>query len=181
MTAVYVGLRAATEHTDYQIAFERAQRYVCVGGIRSTGLSASMAIAEHVLEGLAEAGLRLLPRETFHPVHMPNIGEGAPRPYQQPEAIARNPDYGRIVCHCERVTRGEILDAVAAPIPARSIDGLRRRTRALLGRCQGFYCLAEVTRTLAAAAGRAPAEVLGGVEAAPEWGGADASRSEDGT
>jgi glycerol-3-phosphate dehydrogenase len=179
VTAVYVGLRAATEHADYQIRFYPAERYVCVGGIRSTGLSASMAIAEHVLEGLAEAGLRLLPREMFDSVSMPNIGEGALRPYQSPEAIARNPDYGRIVCHCERVTRGEILDAIAAPIPARSIDGLRRRTRALLGRCQGFYCLAEVVRTLADATGRPSAEILGRSERAPEPCGPDASGSED--
>ena len=57
VTAVYVGLRAATEHGDYQIAFHPAQRYVCVGGIRSTGLSASMAIAEYVVDGLRDAGL----------------------------------------------------------------------------------------------------------------------------
>ena len=51
---------------------------------------------------------------------MPNLGEAAPRPYQCAEMIAANPDYGRIVCHCERVTRGEILDATRAPIPART-------------------------------------------------------------
>ena len=85
---------------------------------------------------------------------MPNIGEALPRPYQCAELIAADPDYGRIVCHCERVTRGEILDAARAPVPARSLDGLRRRTRALLGRCQGFYCSAAVTRLLAEASGQ---------------------------
>jgi glycerol-3-phosphate dehydrogenase len=161
VTAVYVGLRAATEHDDYQIHFDRTQRYVCVGGIRSTGLTASMAIAEHVRDGLRDAGLALEPRDDFRAVRMPMIGEASPRPYCSPELIAADPDYGRIVCHCERVTRREIVDAARAPIPARSLDGLRRRTRALLGRCQGFYCTATVTRLLAEASGRTVAELLG--------------------
>jgi glycerol-3-phosphate dehydrogenase len=160
VTAVYVGLRAATEHTDYQIRFHPDQRYVCVGGIRSTGLSASMAIAEHVVAGLADAGLALEPRDDFRPIRMPNIGETFPRPYQRAEVVAANPDYGRIVCHCERVTRGEILDAARAAIPARSLDGLRRRTRALLGRCQGFFCAAAVANLLAEATGQTVAGLL---------------------
>lgn len=149
VTAVYVGLRAATEHSDYQITFYPAQRYVCVGGIRSTGLSASMAIAEYVVEGLADAGLTLDPKSDFRAVRMPNIGEAVLRPYQSAEAIGANPDYGRIICHCERVTRGEIVDALRAPVPARTLDGVRRRTRALLGRCQGFFCAATVTHLVA--------------------------------
>ncbi len=160
VTATYVGLRAATEHADYQIAFHADQRYACVAGIRSTGLTASMAIAEHVAEGLRDAGLRLRRRDAFREIRMPNIGEAFPRPYQEPARIAANPDYGRIVCHCERVTRGEILDAARAPIPARTLDGLRRRTRAAFGRCQGFYCLAEVTQLLAGATGEPPASLL---------------------
>ena len=161
VTAVYVGLRAATEHSDYQIGFYPAQRYVCVGGIRSTGLSASMAIAEYVVEGLADAGLVLEPKDDFHSVRMPNIGEAVRRPYQSPEAIAANPDYGRIVCHCERVTRGEILDATRAAIPACTLDGVRRRTRALFGRCQGFFCAAAVTDLVAEATGQKVTALLG--------------------
>src|SRR5207253_3582372 len=108
VTAVYVGLRAATEHADYQLTIHAAEGYACVGGIRSTGLSASLAIAEHVRELLADAGLRLAPKEEDGPgVRMPNIGEGFPRPYMQPERIAENAEYGRIVCFCERVSRGE--------------------------------------------------------------------------
>jgi glycerol-3-phosphate dehydrogenase len=82
---------------------------------------------------------------------MPNIGELDPRPYQQAGRIAANPDYGRIVCFCERVTLGEIRDALAGPIPPTDLDGLRRRTRALMGRCQGFFCGAELRALLAAA------------------------------
>ena len=159
VTALYSGLRAATEDPDYRIFFHPDARYVCVGGIRSTGLTASMAIAEHVVEGLRDAGLAPPRRPAFREIRMPNLGEAFPRPYQEPERIAANPDYGCIVCHCERVTRGEIVDATRAPIPARTLDGLRRRTRAGFGRCQGFYCLAEVTRLLAEATG-APAAAL---------------------
>jgi glycerol-3-phosphate dehydrogenase len=161
VTAVYVGLRAATEHSDYQIAFHPAQRYVCAGGIRSTGLSASMAIAEYVVEGLADAGLGLRLKEDFRSIRMPNIGEAFPRPYQSAELIAANADYGRIVCHCERVTQAEILDATHAPLPARTLDGVRRRTRALLGRCQGFFCAAAVTNLVAEATGQKVATLLG--------------------
>ena len=140
VTSVYVGLRAATEHDDYQLSVHGSEGYACVGGIRSTGLTASMAIAEHVRTELEAAGLPLRAKEFVPPIRMPNIGELAPRPYEQPQRIAENEDYGRIVCFCERVTRGEILDALGSPIPPRDLDGLRRRTRVLMGRCQGFFC-----------------------------------------
>jgi glycerol-3-phosphate dehydrogenase len=159
VTAVYAGLRAATEHSDYQISLHLEDRYVCVGGIRSTGLSASMAIAEHVAELLVEAELELKPKESFEAVRMPNIGEASLRPYRDAEAIGANPDYGRIVCHCERVSAGEITDACRSAIPARSLDGLRRRTRASMGRCQGFYCAARVLELLSRASGRSPSEL----------------------
>ena len=148
VTAVYVGLRAATEHSDYQLTTHAPEGYACVAGIRSTGLTASMAIAEHVRSELGATGLPLQPKETLPEVRMPNIGEALPRPYAQAERIAENPDYGRIVCFCERVTRGEILDALGSTIPAVDLDGLRRRTRAQMGRCQGFFCGAHLRALL---------------------------------
>ena len=148
VTAVYVGLRAATEHSDYQLTVHAEEGYACVGGIRSTGLTASLAIAEHIRELLGDAGLPLQAKQHIPRVRMPNIGELAARPYEQQEQIADNADYGRIVCFCERVTRGEILDALASPIPPVDLDGLRRRTRVLMGRCQGFYCGAHVQALL---------------------------------
>jgi glycerol-3-phosphate dehydrogenase len=148
VTAVYAGLRAATEHSDYQLTVHAPEGYACVAGIRSTGVSASLAIAEHVRTELEAAGLRLEPKQDVPAVRMPNIGESWPRPYAQPQRIAASPDYGRIVCFCERVTRGEIIDARASPIPPSDLDGLRRRTRALMGRCQGFFCGAEVAALL---------------------------------
>ena len=161
VTATYAGLRAATEHGDYQIRLHAGQRYVCVGGIRSTGVSASLGIAEYVLELLAEAGLALTPKAQFRPVRMPNIGEAGMRPYQSAEMIAADPAYGRIVCHCERVTLGEILDALHATIPARTLDGLRRRTRVLQGRCQGFNCHGAAVALLARETNRSAGELMG--------------------
>ncbi len=160
VTATYAGLRAATEHKDYQIRLHAEQRYVCVGGIRSTGVSASLGIAEYVAELLAEAGLTLQPKAEFKTYRMPNIGEARPRPYQQGKRIAQNPNYGRIVCHCEKVTLGEILDAIHSPIPARTLDGLRRRTRAMQGRCQGFNCRATIVDILAKETGQDPRFLL---------------------
>jgi glycerol-3-phosphate dehydrogenase len=91
--------------------------------------------------------LRLLPWAQRQPAPtMPYLGEYGLRPYHDPERIAADPAYGDIVCHCERVTRGEIRDALASDIPPAAVDGLSRRTRAMNGRCQGFYCAATVWR-----------------------------------
>jgi glycerol-3-phosphate dehydrogenase len=157
VTATYAGLRAATEHSDYQLG--AYGRYVRVAGIRSTGLTASLGIAEHVAGLLGEAGLPLRPRAGFRqgagagqvegaglaPPRMPYLGEAGPRPYQDAERIAADPAYGEIACHCEAVSRGEIRDALASDIPPAGLDGLRRRTRAMNGRCQAFYCGAAVS------------------------------------
>jgi glycerol-3-phosphate dehydrogenase len=79
---------------------------------------------------------------------MPNIGETGERAHQRAELIERDPDHGRIVCFCERVTRAEIRDALDSTVPAVDLDGLRRRTRAHMGRCQGFFCGAELAAAL---------------------------------
>jgi glycerol-3-phosphate dehydrogenase len=147
VTAVYAGLRAATEHSDYQLSAKPSARYVCLGGIRSTGLTASMALAEEAVRLLAAADLAAPAKradEIVH-VHRTPLGEFGRRPYQ---------DGGSIVCHCELVTADEIREACSAPLPATDLDGVRRRTRALAGRCQGFHCSAEVCALAAATDGR---------------------------
>jgi glycerol-3-phosphate dehydrogenase len=106
------------------------------------------------------AGLPLRPRNgSVAPPVMPYIGQAGTRPHQDAAMIAADPEYGRIVCHCERVTRGEIRDAFASTVPPADLDGLRRRTRAQNGRCQGFFCAATVSALMAAGSGgeRAPA------------------------
>ncbi|MFE5793079.1 FAD-dependent oxidoreductase [Streptomyces sp. NPDC056503] len=140
VTAAYAGLRAATGREDYRCAAHPELRYVTVGGIRSTGLSASLALAEHVLGLLAECGLRTGPERPLAPVRVPNLGEAFPRPYRDASAVARDPEFGAVVCHCEHVTRGEVRAALGSPVPPAGLDGLRRRTRAGAGRCQGSHC-----------------------------------------
>lgn len=148
VTATYAGLRAATEHADYCYEFHRDAGYVCAGGIRSTGISSCLAIAEEIVAQLAEIGEQPAPLQ--HPVTtpMPNLAEARLRPYQDAAAIERDPDYGALICLCERVSRGEVRDALAATIPAVDLDGIRRRTRALTGRCQGFHCGASLEAML---------------------------------
>jgi glycerol-3-phosphate dehydrogenase len=147
VTASYAGLRAAIDSVDYLIDLDAARRYLLVAGIRSTGLTSGMAVAEHVMGLLADTDLDLTPRSDLPaPPRMPNIGEAGVRPYQDAARIAADPEYGRIVCFCERVTSGEVRDAFASPIPPTDLDGLRRRTRIMNGRCQGFFCGAN-TRT----------------------------------
>ncbi|HXD12033.1 MAG TPA: FAD-dependent oxidoreductase, partial [Anaerolineales bacterium] len=148
VTATYAGLRAATEHSDYQISLHTDQHYVCVGGIRSTGISGCLGIGEYVSELLEEGGVNLRRKAEFKAIRMPNIGEAFTRPYQNAEMIAENSEYGKIVCHCEKVTLGELKSAMDSPIPATALDALRRRTRAMQGRCQGFNCQAALLKTL---------------------------------
>lgn len=146
VTAAYAGLRAASDAPDFVIEADPDRRYLVVGGIRSTGLTASMAIAEYVEELLAATGaVDLVPRTDLpDPPTMANIGEAFTRPYQDADLIAADPAYGQIVCFCERVTAGEIRDALCSTVPPADLAGLRRRTRALNGRCQGFFCAAKV-------------------------------------
>jgi len=150
VTAMYAGVRAATEHRDFQVRVHADQRYVCVGGIRSTGLSASLALADHVTAAMGDAGLTLTERDDEPAVpRLPALGESDVRAYQRADLADRDPAYAHIVCFCERVTEGEIRDALRGPLPARDLGGVRRRTRATNGRCQAFACGAEVAAMLA--------------------------------
>ena len=118
VTATYAGLRAAIDSSDYLIELDEEQRYLLVGGIRSTGLTSGMAIAEHVMGILDVTDLDLTRRTDLPaPPHMPNIGEAGTRPYQDADLIAEDPEYGRMICFCERVTAGEIRDAIGSAIP----------------------------------------------------------------
>lgn len=147
VTATYAGLRTATEHSDYQLSSDAGARYVCVGGIRSTGLTASMALAEECAAMLGEIGLEItttdaLPQQVEPAARLTPLGDVARRPWQDGE---------RIVCHCERATASEIAAAVSGPVPATDLEGVRRRTRAMNGRCQGFGCIAGVCEAAATA------------------------------
>ncbi len=156
VTATYSGLRAASEHSDYCYDVFPDQ-YVRVGGIRSTGISSALAIAEHVVADLRERGVKMAGLAAPTTVQIPNLAESRMRPYQDAARIAADPAYGRVLCLCERVSLGEVRDALTSPVPASDLDGLRRRTRALAGRCQGFHCGAMITEMTSAWSGHSHA------------------------
>ena len=148
--AVFAGLRAAGSTGDFLIdAACEAPGLVNLGGIESPGFTAAPAIAERVVDLLKECGLTLMPKRSFNPERHP-----APRfvelsRRQQQELIAQDPRYGRVVCRCETVTEGEIVAAIHAPVPARTYDGIKRRTRLGAGRCQGGFDTPRVINILA--------------------------------
>lgn len=141
VTAVYAGLRPASERKEYRIESSPEKNWITVGGIRSTGLSASLGIARHVY-GLYEG---------LGAVHQPIVAPAQPRATMLAQTGVRDwqrAGHGEIVCHCELVTRREIEAALQGPLRARSLGALKRQTRATMGQCQGFYCsarLAELT------------------------------------
>lgn len=137
VTAVYAGLRPATQFKDYVIEVLAEHQWITVAGIRSTGLTAALGVAALVRERYESAfgAPRRPARALAAPV--PNLAEHRPRPWRQGGS-------GEIVCHCERVTRGEIEAALEGPLAARDVGGLRRRTRCMLGVCQGFYCAGRI-------------------------------------
>jgi glycerol-3-phosphate dehydrogenase len=139
VTAVYAGLRPATEFKDYQIHAYEGLNYITVGGIRSTGLSSALGTAKLIYQRYLESGEAFQPPATVQWPRVRNIAENYPRDWQ----CEGNKG---IVCHCELVTRREINEALEGPLAVRSIGGLKRRTRATMGRCQGFYCSAELAK-----------------------------------
>ena len=134
VTATYAGLRPASDGKAYRIRHLPERGWLTLGGIRSTGMTASLGLAEYAA-GLLGGSERLAEHVPTHRPH--RLTETAPRDWEES-------GYGEIVCHCEMVTRREIEAALDAPVPPRSFAGLKRRTRACMGRCQGFNCLARL-------------------------------------
>ncbi len=148
VTAAYAGLRAATEHVDYVVDVDAVQRYLLLGGIRSTGLTASMALAEHAAELLS--GGRARPPAARRPARRPPHAEhrrGVPPPVSH--GTTSSPPTRSTAASSASASGSPAARSATrsrSPIPPADLDGLRRRTRAMMGRCQGFYCGAEVDR-----------------------------------
>ncbi len=139
ITATFAGLRPASDEPHYRVMVNEAKNWITVGGIRSTGLTASLGLAKHISK-LHDT--RYTDTPPVPPlVTTPNISEFARRDHEQE-------GYGRIVCHCEHVTEREIREALRGESGAGTWGGLKRRTRAGMGRCQGFNCAADVARII---------------------------------
>ena len=152
VTAMYAGARAATQHSDYQLFGHPDLGYVCVGGIRSTGLTSSLALAEYCVETLIAGGATPRNGHAFAQRTVLNLGEGPVASSDHELTIAPRSvviSDSPVVCLCERVTAADLDAAFTQPLPAGDFDGLRRRTRAGAGRCAMFHCGADLTASLA--------------------------------
>ena len=144
----FCGLRAVGSTGDFIINMPKRQ-FINLAGIESPGLSASPAIAEYVVEMLKNAGVELKKRSDFNPIRKPMHTFKEASLEEKNEIIRGDSSYGKIVCRCETVTEGEILEAIRTNPKPRDLDGVKRRTRAQMGRCQGGFCGPYIVELLA--------------------------------
>lgn len=145
----FAGMRAHPVTDDFIIGFsEKNDRFLNVAGIESPGLSAAPAIAEMVRDLLTEKAA-LSEKAQYKTKRTPPVRFRHMSKAEREALIAKNKAYGRVICRCETITEGEILDAIHAPAGARDVDGVKRRTRAGMGRCQGGFCGSKVVEILA--------------------------------
>ena len=156
----FAGLRANTTRSDFIIEESGTHPgFIDLAGIKSPGLSSAPAIAKMAARMLAADGLALEPDPDFvdkreHIVFKNLSAE------EKNELIRKDPRYGRVVCRCETITEGEIVAALHSPIPPRSINGVKRRCNAGMGRCQGGFCGPRVQEIIARELDIDQAEVL---------------------
>lgn len=156
----FAGLRAITGKEDFIIREVTGfPGFIELAGIQSPGLTSAPSIALEAVELLKNAGLALEPKERLtepkKPVRMKTLSI-----QEQSRMIEQNPLYGRIICRCESITEGEIVDALKSPIAPPTIDAVKRRTSAGMGRCQGGFCSPRVLHIIARERGIAPEQVL---------------------
>lgn len=144
----FCGLRAAGSTGDFIITSPKTG-FINAAGIESPGLSASPAIAEYIVEMLKEQGLKLTEKADYNSVRKPAHYFKEASTEEKNEIIKQDKSYGRVICRCETVTEGEILEAIHTNPGARDLDGVKRRTRAQMGRCQGGFCMPYITEILA--------------------------------
>lgn len=140
----FSGVRATPNIYDFYLKnSEQLRGVVHAVGVESPGFASSPATAEYIVELLRDAGLKLTEREDYIPTRR---RDGNHKQFnrmtveEKAEACRRNPAYGKIICRCETVTEGDLIDAMESPIPAVTVDMLKKRTRAGMGRCQGGFC-----------------------------------------
>ena len=155
----FAGLRAHEDHHEFVIGeAEDAPGFVDCAGIESPGLTSAPAIGLTVAELLREK-LGLREKEDFIATRKGLLDPKSLTWAAYQALIRENPAYGQIICRCEQVTEGEIIDAIRRPLGARSLDGVKRRTRAGMGRCQAGFCSPRVMEILARELGVSQAEI----------------------
>lgn len=147
----FAGLRAhrAGEDSDFIIEPSKANdHFINVAGIESPGLTAAPAIARYVGKMFSEMAPEYTKKEEFIATRPAPIRMAELSPSERAEIVKKDPRYGRIICRCEGITEGEIIDAIKAPCGARDVDAVKRRTRSGMGRCQGGFCGSKVVEIL---------------------------------
>lgn len=148
----FSGIRAATYEEDFIIEPGRnCENIIHAAGIQSPGLTAAPAIAVNVRDLAVEFLSRfkeITDNKNFSPKRTAIINPKTLSPAERDALIKQNPDYGQIVCRCEEVSKGEILDAMNRSLPCQTLDGIKRRVRPGMGRCQGGFCGPLITRLI---------------------------------
>ena len=154
----FTGLRAHGDKGDF-IINSPVDGFINVAGIESPGLTSAPAIALEVEKLLLQLGFKANKKENYSPIRerKPVFSEASPE--EKDRMIKENPDYGHVVCRCEEVTKAEIVRAIRRNPGATDVDGIKRRTRSGMGRCQGGFCLPQVLDILAEETGRKPNEI----------------------
>ena len=146
----FSGNRAHPTSDDFIIGSSKADKnFINAAGIESPGLSSAPAIAEMIDGIINELSGGFEKKADFDPIRPEPVRFRHMTTEERAKLIEKNKAYGRIVCRCETITEGEILDAIHAPAGARDVDGVKRRTRAGMGRCQGGFCGSKVVEILA--------------------------------
>lgn len=146
----FSGLRAADYKEDFIIEkSKKVKGFIHVSGIQSPGLGSAPAIAEMVVNIIKEEEGILKEKLNYNPVRKPPIEFRKLSIDKQDEIVKKDPRYGNVICRCETITEGEIVEAIHRPIPCTTVDGVKRRTRATMGRCQGGFCSPKILSILA--------------------------------
>lgn len=157
--AYFSGVRSPSYEEDFQVRRGIfTENILEAGGVQSPGATAAPAIAEDfrdwTLEYLRDkCGMTVTENKNFNPKRKagPHLKDMSSE--ERAKLIAQNPDYGQIICRCEEVSKGEILDVLNSPLPVYTLDAIKRRCRPGMGRCQGGFCSPLVTEILAEAKG----------------------------
>lgn len=144
----FCGLRAAGSTHDFIIT-NPVHGFVNAAGIESPGLSSAPAIAEYIADMLRCDGLELSENPNFNPIREPMHAFREADMAEKNKMIAKDSSYGRIICRCEGISEGEILRAIRTNPKPCDLDGVKRRTRAQMGRCQGGFCSPYIMELLA--------------------------------
>ena len=146
----FTGVRSSEKNGDFIIGFsEKAENLLNVAAIDSPGLTSCVAIAEYVVEIMKNAGVKLEENPSFNGTREDPHAFRKMTDEEKNAYIQENPAYGKIVCRCETVSEGEIRYALRTNPPACDIDGVKRRTRSGMGRCQGGFCGPYVMKLIA--------------------------------